>query len=49
MLCDIMSTVCLLSGGEKAEELISAEGLSAVLIFKNGQIKTVGDIDFKRN
>lgn len=48
MLCDIMSTVCLLSGGEKAEELISAEGLSAVLIFKNGQIKTVGDIDFKR-
>lgn len=48
MLCDIMSTVCLLSGSEKAEELISAEGLSAVLIFKNGQIKTVGDIDFKR-
>lgn len=49
MLCDIMSTVCLLSGGEKAEELINAEGLAAVLIFKNGQIKAVGDIDFKRN
>ena len=49
MLCDIMSTVCLLSGGEKAEELINAEGLSAVLIFKNGQIKTVGDIDFKKH
>ena len=48
MLCDIMSTVCLLSGGEKAEEFIKDEGLSAVLIFKNGQIKTVGDIDFKR-
>ena len=47
MLCDIMSTVCLLSGGEKAEEFIKDEGLSAVLIFKNGQIKTVGDIKFK--
>ncbi len=47
MFCDIMSTVCLLSGSEKAEELINAEGLSAVLIFKNGKIKTVGDIDFK--
>ena len=46
-LCDIMSTVCLLSGGEKAEEFIKDEGLSAVLIFKNGQIKTVGDIKFK--
>ncbi len=48
MLCDIMSTVCLLSGGEKARELIKDEGLSAVLIHKNGQITTVGDIDFKR-
>ena len=47
MLCDIMSTVCLLSGGEKAEEFIKDEGLSAVLIFKNGQIKTVGDTKFK--
>ncbi len=49
MLCDIMSTVCLLSGGEKAEELIKEEGLSAVLIRKNGQITTVGDIDFKKH
>ncbi|MBQ8303640.1 MAG: FAD:protein FMN transferase [Clostridia bacterium] len=47
MLCDIMSTVCLLSGSQKAEEFIKDAGLSAVLIFKNGQIKTVGDIDFK--
>ena len=47
MLCDIMSTVCLLSGGEKAQEFIKDEGLTAVLIFKNGQIKTVGDIKFK--
>lgn len=48
MLCDIMSTVCLLSGSQKAEEFIKDEGLCAVIIHKNGQIKTVGDIDFKR-
>ncbi len=48
MLCDIMSTVCLLSGSQKAEEFIKDEGLAAVLIHKNGQITTVGDIDFKR-
>jgi thiamine biosynthesis lipoprotein len=47
MLCDVLSTVCMLSGGEKAEEIITEQGLCAVLIYKNGQTVTVGDINFK--
>lgn len=48
MICDAISTICLISGSEKAREILESKNLSGVLIAKNGQILTVGDIDFEK-
>ncbi len=46
-VCDAVSTLCLLSGSERAKEILEEKNLSGVLITKNGQILTVGDLDFE--
>lgn len=47
-VCDAVSTLCLLSGSERAKEILEEKNLSGVLITKNGQILTVGDLDFEK-
>ncbi len=46
MLCDILSTACMVSGSVEAEKLLEGAGLGGVLIPREGKIITVGKISF---
>ena len=46
LLCDILSTACMVSGMDGAKKLLEEAKLGGVLIPKEGNIQTVGSISF---
>ena len=47
ILCDALSTACLVLGAEEAEALLNEYGAAGVLVDEDMNITVVGDIDFE--
>lgn len=49
LLCDVLSTACMVSGSDGAKKLLEQANIGGVLILRDGGIKTVGNINWEPN